>query len=184
MTLKTDNEHFEALLDFLKRQRGFDFTGYKRSTLQRRVTKRMGAVGAGDYGDYLDYLQVHPDEFTELFNALLINVTAFFRDPPAWQFLAEEIIPKLLRQRPTGEIRVWSAGCASGEEAYSLAMLLVQAMGEDAFGERVKISATDIDEEALAAARHATYPPKAFEDVPEEHVERCFDRTDHHYAFR
>src|SRR3954451_3061211 len=179
-----DDDRFEALLSFLKRERGFDFTGYKRATLRRRVAKRMEAVGAADHGEYLDHLQVRPDEFTDLFNTLLINVTAFFRDPAAWRYIEEHVIPTLLERRTTGELRVWSAGCASGEEAYSIAMLLVRALGEKAFHERVKIYATDIDEEALTEARHATYPPKAVEDVPQDLLERCFERTDHHYAFR
>jgi two-component system, chemotaxis family, CheB/CheR fusion protein len=179
-----DNHGLETLLSFLKRERGFDFTGYKRSTLARRVAKRMEIVGVEDDGEYLDHLQVHPDEFTELFNTLLINVTAFFRDPAAWRYVEEEIIPELLRRRPTGELRIWSAGCASGEEAYTIAMLLVRALGEEAFRERVKIYATDIDEEALTEARHAAYPPKALADLPDDLVERCFERTDHHYAFR
>jgi two-component system, chemotaxis family, CheB/CheR fusion protein len=179
-----DNHDFESLLDFLKRQRGSDFTGYKRATLGRRVAKRMEVVGVEDHAEYLDYLQVHPDEFTELFNTLLINVTGFFRDPAAWRYLDEEVIPELLRRRPTGELRVWSAGCASGQEAYSIAMLLVRALGEKAFHERVKIYATDIDEEALAEARHAAYPPKELEAVPADLAERCFERTDHHCAFR
>jgi two-component system CheB/CheR fusion protein len=179
-----DNDRFEALLSFLKRERGFDFTGYKRATLRRRVAKRMEAVGAADHGEYLDHLQVRSDEFTDLFNTLLINVTAFFRDPAAWRYVDEEVIPTLLKWRATGELRIWSAGCASGEEAYSIAMLLVRALGEEAFRERVKIYATDVDEEALTEARHATYAPQAVEDVPQDLLERCFERTDHHYGFR
>src|SRR3954469_22493557 len=179
-----DDDRFEALLSFLKRERGFDFTGYKRATLRRRVAKRMEAVGAADHGEYLDHLQVRPDEFTDLFNTLLINVTAFFRDPAAWRYIEEHVIPTLLERRTTGELRVWSAGCASGEEAYSIAMLLVRALGEEAFSERVKIYATDIDEEALTEARHAVYALDALSDVPEDLVQRCFERTDHHYTFR
>jgi two-component system CheB/CheR fusion protein len=144
----------------------------------------MEEVGAGDHAEYLDFLQVHPEEFTALFDTLLINVTRFFRDPDAWRYLEEEVLPNLLRDRPGGEVRVWSAGCSSGEEAYSVAMLLVRALGEEAFRERVKIYATDIDEDALTQARHAAYEPKALEDVPADLVERCFERTDHHYAFR
>src|SRR4051812_23810925 len=133
---EADDDRFEALLTFLKRQRGFDFTGYKRSTLRRRVAKRMEAVEVEDHGEYVDFLEVHPDEFTELFNALLINVTAFFRDAAAWKYLDEEIIPTLLKARLSGELRIWSAGCASGEEAYTIAMLLVRALGEAAFRDR------------------------------------------------
>ena len=108
-----------------------------------------------DYGSYIDYLEVHPEEFGRLFDTILINVTAFFRDPSAWEAVADEVIPRILAgKRPEDPIRVWSAGCASGEEAYTLAMVLAEALGIDAFRDRVKIYATDVDEEALARARH------------------------------
>ena len=153
-----DTEGLEPLLDYLKRSRGFDFTGYKHSTLTRRIRKRMEVVHCDAYGAYMDYLQVHPEEFTFLFNTILINVTGFFRDAPAWTYLAEEIMPRLLASRPPDRpIRVWDVGCASGEETYSLAMVLSEALGEDRFRERVKIYATDVDEEALSSARDAAY---------------------------
>ena len=176
----------DALLDHLKRQRGFDFTGYKRSSLERRIAKRMGMVGCDSYGEYLDYLEVHPDEFTELFNTILINVTGFFRDPPAWDHLRDEVLPGVLAARAGDDepIRVWSAGCASGAEAYSLAILLAEALGETAFHERVKLYATDVDEDALAEARAATYTAKEVEGVPPELLERYFDETDGGYGFR
>src|SRR5215469_8507710 len=108
------NPKFETLLDYLKRNRGFDFTAYKRSTLQRRIEKRMQAVEVADFVDYVDYLEVHPGEFTSLFNIILINVTEFFRDAPAWQFLAAEVIPRIIGGKDANDsIRVWSAGCAS-----------------------------------------------------------------------
>src|SRR3954447_10929360 len=141
---------FEALLLYLKESRGFDFTGYKRTSLMRRVDRRMAEVGVGGYPEYLDHLQVHPDEFTALFNTILINVTGFFRDPDTWEQLGTEVLPALLAARPVqAPIRIWSAGCASGEEAYTLAIVLAESLGIDAFRERVKIYATDVDEEQL-----------------------------------
>src|SRR5436189_1966205 len=119
----TKTRELEDLLDYLKRTRGFDFSGYKKTTLSRRIEKRMASVGVSSFGDYQDYLEVNPREFTELFNTILINVTSFFRDPPAWEFLASDLIPRLLHEHEAGgPLRVWSAGCASGEEAYSVAM--------------------------------------------------------------
>src|SRR5512146_1324018 len=93
----------DALLEHLKRQRGFDFTGYKRASLERRITKRMGVVGCEGYEQYLDFLEVHPDEFTELFNTILINVTGFFRDAPAWAHLRDAVLPELLAARSDDE---------------------------------------------------------------------------------
>jgi two-component system, chemotaxis family, CheB/CheR fusion protein len=175
----------EALLTFVKETRGFDFTGYKRSTIQRRVAKRMGVVGAERYDDYLDYLELHSEEFAELFNTLLINTTGFFRDPQAWQYVASEVVPQLLSARgPEDPIRVWCAGCASGEEPYTVAMVLARVIGDAPFRERVKIYATDVDEEALDYARHGAYIPRQIEDVPHDALERFFERADQRYVFR
>jgi two-component system CheB/CheR fusion protein len=183
--MPSDSEQqFEALLDYLKRSRGFDFTGYKRSSLARRIDKRMQTVGVATYPDYIDFLEVHPDEFAHLFNMILINVTAFFRDSQAWEYLTQETIPRILSARaPDGPVRVWSAGCASGQETYTLAMALVEAMGVDQFRERVKIYATDIDEEALAQARLATYNAREMAGVPPELVEKYFEQSANLYAF-
>jgi len=116
---------FARLLEHIRDTRGFDFSGYKRTTLVRRVTKRMTQVGVKDYADYLEYLEANPDEFAALFNTILINVTSYFRDAQAWEFLQQEILPRIISSKAQFEpIRVWCAGVASGEEAYSVAMLL------------------------------------------------------------
>jgi two-component system CheB/CheR fusion protein len=183
----TDEERgdFEELLDYLKRNRGFDFTGYKRPSLVRRVSLRMKAVGVDNFRDYLDFLQVDPDEFTSLFDTLLINVTTFFRDPPAWEFLASEILPGLLAGKaPTDPIRLWSAGCASGEEAYTLAIVLAELLGVDEMRQRVKIYGTDIDEDALTIARHATYTPKDLSAMAQPMVEKYFEKVGANLIFR
>ena len=178
MTDTDRDAEFEAVLDHVKRTRGFDFTGYKRPTLRRRIDKRVQKLGLDGYTAYLDHLQVRPDEFTQLFDTVLINVTSFFRDPESWTHMADEILPRLLAGKDVhAPIRVWSAGCASGEEAYSIAILLAEHLGRDRFTERVKIYGTDVDEDALIAARHAVYSPEELEDVPEELRERYFDDT-------
>jgi two-component system, chemotaxis family, CheB/CheR fusion protein len=170
---------FDALLDFLKQSRGFDFSGYKRTSLERRFQRRMDAIGCRGYGEYVDYLEVHPEEYEQLFDTLLINVTDFFRDPVAWQSLRDTVLPELLKAKPPDEqIRVWSAGCASGQEAYSAAMVLAEALGEDAYRDRVKIYGTDVDEDALTTARHAIYSEKATQAVPEELREKYFEPAD------
>ncbi|MEA2838480.1 MAG: two-component system, chemotaxis family, CheB/CheR fusion protein, partial [Bradyrhizobium sp.] len=174
----------ELLLDHLKRTRGFDFTAYKRSSLQRRIAKRMDQVGIAGYPEYVDHLEVVPEEFSALFNTILINVTGFFRDAPAWTYLAEEVVPELLANlQPDEPLRVWSAGCATGEEAYSVAMVLAEVLGDEAFRDRVKIYATDADDDALAQARAALYTAKQVEDVPER-MQRHLDGVDGRFTLR
>ena len=178
------NGTLEVLLDYLRRSRGFDFTGYKRTSLSRRVQKRMQDVGADTYLSYLDLLEVDPDEFTQLFNTILLNVTSFFRDPPTWDYLSGEVMPQLAAAKGADEpIRIWSAGCASGEEAYTLAMVAAEAIGAEAVRERVKIYATDVDEEALTQARQARYDARRVEGVPPELLERYFERSGDEYVF-
>lgn len=185
MTKPTPPDSFQALLDFLKRHRGFDFTGYKRASLERRVSKRMAEIGVEGYGDYTDYLEVHPGEFTSLFNTILINVTSFFRDAQTWTYLEQQLLPEMLAARPPdARFRVWCAGCASGEEAYTIAMVLAEIMGEAAFRDRVKIYATDVDEEALAEARAATFDERRIDGVPPELLSRYFERVEGGYQFR
>ncbi|GAB2850054.1 CheR family methyltransferase [Lentzea nigeriaca] len=179
------DQGFEEVLQYLKESRGFDFTGYKRTSLMRRVRHRMSQIGVEDYGDYIDQLQVNADEFSVLFNTILINVTAFFRDPEAWAYLREEVIPTLLAERgPDDPIRVWSAGCASGEEAYSLAIALAEAMGPERFRQQVKIYATDVDDEALTQARHASYVERDLQSVPAELAAKYFEHHNGRYSFR
>jgi two-component system CheB/CheR fusion protein len=116
----------------------------------RRVDRRMQLAEVDSYADYLDLLQLQPEEFTALFNTILINVTSFFRDPDAWTHLRDDALPKVIAARkPSEPIRVWSAGCASGQEAYTAAILLAELLGAEQFRDRVKIYATDVDEEAL-----------------------------------
>jgi two-component system CheB/CheR fusion protein len=183
--MESTDPHFEALLIHLKEARGFDFTGYKRSSLMRRVDRRMTSVGVSDYQDYLDYLEVHPDEFTALFNTILINVTAFFRDTDAWDYVRAEVIEPLVAAKPADSlIRVWSAGCASGEEAYTLAMALAEALGPEQFRDRVKIYATDVDEEQLNEARQATYGEREMQSVPPELASRYFETAGSRSTFR
>jgi two-component system CheB/CheR fusion protein len=175
---------FEQLLEFVRDERGFDYTGYRRPTLTRRFQKRMQEVGVDDWDAYRVYLTEHPEEFVELFNTILINVTGFFRDREAWELVADEVIPRLLEEKGDAPIRAWSAGCASGEEPYTIAMLLAEALGEDGFGRQVKIYATDIDDDALTEAREATYSAKQLENVPPGLRERYFQQQNNGFVFR
>ncbi|HEY7498846.1 MAG TPA: CheR family methyltransferase [Vicinamibacterales bacterium] len=181
---RADSAYFDQILDHLRQSRGFDFTAYKRSSLMRRLMKRMQQVGATTFEQYLDYVQVHQEEFGPLFNTILINVTSFFRDEEPWRYFASELLPNIIAERGDGEaIRIWSAGCASGQEAYTAAMVLAEQIGVDAVRERVKIYATDVDAEALAEARQAVYFDRELEDVPPAMIEKYFERSGNQVAF-
>jgi two-component system, chemotaxis family, CheB/CheR fusion protein len=180
------DDELEALLAFIRDARGFDFTGYKRASLTRRVLKRMQDVGVASFAEYGERLKASPAEFVDLFNTILINVTSFQRDRPAWDHLGQHVIPRIVDAHgPDDVIRVWSAGCASGEEAYSLAVLLCEAVGEERFQQSVKIYGSDVDDEAIAQARQARYPLKALEGgfTPEQ-IERYFAVGEGGHVFR
>jgi two-component system CheB/CheR fusion protein len=179
----SDDDGFEDLIKYLKESRNFDFTGYKRSSLARRVDRQMQSIAVGSYDEYRDHLEVHPEEFTALFNTVLINVTSFLRDADAWNHLREVVVPELIRSSTRERIRVWSAGCASGEEAYSLAICLAEVLGPDEFRRRVKIYATDVDEEALAQARQATYTLRDLQALPTELREKYFEPAAERWSF-
>jgi two-component system CheB/CheR fusion protein len=185
IAVPTTDPRWVELLQYIHVARGFDFQGYKPTTLARRIRKRMGMLGIESYDAYQEYIELHQDEFRELFNTILINVTNFFRDQESWQALRTMAIAPLLAAKSSSEpIRAWSAGCASGEEAYSIAMVLAEEMGVDEFRERVKIYGTDVDEDALDVARHATYTDKQLENVSPELREKYFESVDGLYAFR
>jgi len=151
----------------------------------RRVDRRMSDVNIGDYADYMDFLQVHPEEFTALFNTILINVTGFFRDPDAWEYLRTESLPAVIAaRRPEALLRVWSAGCASGEEAYTLAITLAEILGPTEFRDRVKIYATDVDDDGLVQARQGAYSERGVAGVPPDLLDKYFEKTNGRYVFR
>src|SRR5687767_3726043 len=184
-TVKQSDPDFEALLALLKRSRAFDFTGYKRASLQRRVQKRMQTLGLTDYARHADLLEVQPEELSALFDTILLNVTAFFRAPRTWDSLRRDVLPPLVEAHPAGQpIRIWSAGCASGEETYTITMLLAELLGVDGFRRRVKIYGTDVDEHALTQARLASYTAEAVQVVPDELRGRYFEQVNGRFAFR
>ena len=163
-----------GLLEFIRDSRGFDFTGYKHTSLTRRIRKRMSDVGVADYRAYADLLETNAEEFQHLFNTILINVTSFFRDPETWAYLESDPLPELLAARTGEEIRVWSAGCSTGEEAYSLAMVFAELLGVAEAARRVKIYATDVDADALRTARAGVYTAKAIEPIAARLREKYF----------
>jgi two-component system, chemotaxis family, CheB/CheR fusion protein len=184
-TAPNDLQYFDYILQHLQQARGFDFTAYKRPSLVRRVLRRMQAVGTSTYEEYYDHLQLHEAEFSALFNTILINVTGFFRDPDVWEYLRTDVLPRTFADRSAEEpFRVWSAGCASGQEAYTILLLLAELLGPEAVRDRVKVYATDADEEALNEARLATYSDREVEGVPPALLEKYFDRSATSYTIR
>src|SRR5437773_324389 len=147
----------KELLQQLAEERNFDLRGYKLSSLERRFRHRMFQLKIGSYGEYADYIRNRPSEVNDLLNAVLINVTQFFRDPQTWEVLRTEILPELTASLKPGEIfRVWSAGCATGEEPYSVAILLSEQLGVPAVKDYdVTVYATNVDEDGLNSALRA-----------------------------
>ncbi|MGE5725924.1 MAG: CheR family methyltransferase [Acidobacteriota bacterium] len=163
------------LLDELANNRNLDLRGYKTTTLERRIRKRMSEVSTHNYSEYLEKLRQDPTEVDILLNTILINVTEFFRDPPAWEALRANVLADLLRRlKPGDTFRVWCAGCASGEEPYSLALLVSDFLRERLGDYDIKIYATDIDEEALNIARRGEYPIERLRRIRPEWRERYF----------
>ena len=163
------------LLQELADGRGFDFRGYKKTTLERRFRKRMFQLNIGTYAEYGEYIRKNADEANELLNTILINVTEFFRDPPAWEILRNEILPPILKSLQSGaSFRAWSAGCASGEEAYSIAIILSELFGPRIAEFDIKIYATDIDEDALTTARRGEFSAEKLRRVRPEWRARYF----------
>jgi two-component system CheB/CheR fusion protein len=165
---------------------GHDFSEYKRSTMLRRVHRRLHVHHINSLESYLEYLDEHPQEATALQRDLLISVTSFFRNRDAFEALREECLPALFRRKDREDsVRAWVVGCATGEEAYTLAMLLLEQADEMSFPvDQIQVFATDIDEQALATARKARYPEAIAADVPERCLDRFFRKDGSEYVVR
>lgn len=165
----------KGLVEALAEEHGLDFRGYKHTSLERRIRRRMHLLGIRSFGEYLEYVRQTPAETGDLLNVVLINVTRFFRDAQAWDALARHVLPMLFRNKlPGGSFRVWCAGCASGEEAYSVGILLFELLGKRIRDFEIKIYATDNDDNALAIARRSEYRPEALRGVRPEIKSRYF----------
>src|SRR5262245_36287757 len=173
-------DHMGRICALLRRKPGHDFTRYKATTVVRRIQRRMQVLQVASVAGYVELLRQDPKEVDQLFRDLLIGVTHFFRDPEAFLVLGHEVIPRIVAEcsADTG-LRIWTPGCATGEEAYSVAMLLREEMTKQEASVRVQIFAGDIDEEALDFARQARYPEGIAEHVSPERLERFFVRQNH-----
>ncbi|MFL5680461.1 MAG: CheR family methyltransferase [Chloroflexota bacterium] len=184
---RPDEERLLArFLDEVREQTGIDFSTYKRPTILRRLQRRMVATNANRLADYIRYVGKHPEEYQRLASSFLIKVTEFFRDPELFGRLRESILPEIVKRRraQSRELRLWSAGCATGEEAYSIAILAYEALGNEIADWTVRVFATDLDGEAVAFARRGIYPAAALDALPPELVERHFHKLDGEYEVR
>jgi len=174
----------EKIVILVRSQTRHDFTLYRRSTLYRRVERRMGIHRLGKISSYVRYLQENPQEIDILFKELLIGVTRFFRDPAAWRILGKDALPKLLAARPAGGVlRAWVAGCSTGEEAFTLAMVFTEALDQRKFANNfsLQIYATDLDKDAIDKARLSLYPDNIAADVSPERLSRFFVKEENGY---
>jgi two-component system CheB/CheR fusion protein len=175
---------FEKIVILLRAQTGHDFFLYKKTTVYRRVERRMGIHQIDRIATYVRFLQENPQELQLLFKELLIGVTSFFRDPAAWEELKTQVIPALLKDRPPSPaLRAWIPGCATGEEAYSLAIVFKEAMEQlqPAINYKLQIFATDLDRDAIEKARAGVFPANIAADVSPERLSRFFVQVERGY---
>jgi len=186
-TVQSSEEHTEDnlqnILELIHHRANVDFRQYKTSTILRRIGRRIAVTHTHTIQEYADYLRGSPEEVGELVKAFLINVTQFFRDPEAFAYIQDEILPKLIAKARTHDkvLRLWTAGCATGEEPYSLAMLLSDMLGSEMPGWSIKIFATDLDDAAITFARHGIYSESLLKEVPDDYRNRFFERVDSGY---
>ena len=183
--VKRDRQHLREILALLRTRTSQDFSGYKKPTVLRRVQRRMGLTRAPSVAEYARLLRQSPAEVTALADDLLIHVTGFFRDPEAWEALRREVVAPLVAARePGGLVRGWVTACSSGEEAYTLAMLLVEEAERAGKALDIKVFATDLADRALAHARAGVYPGGIESEMPPERLARFFAREDEIYRVR
>lgn len=182
-TTDLPDDPLPKILALVTLQANIDFRKYKPSTILRRIARRMAVTHVATIDEYAGYLQTHPEEVGELVTAFLIKVTEFFRDPEAFQYLREQILPELIEQgRARGNVlRLWSAGCATGEEPYSLAILLADLLGSELPQWTIKIFATDLDLGAIEFARRGLYPQNLLKNLPEHYQPRYFEPANQGY---
>lgn len=187
MILKDKKSHnsLQKILILIKNKTGHDFSLYKESTINRRVARRINIHQIDNISDYLKYIQEHPNEINTLFKELLINVTSFFRDPEAFKHFENEIKSEVLDKKVDGEkVRIWVPGCATGEEVYSIAIILQEYVDETEKHLEIQLFGTDIDEEAINIARSATYPSTIVDNVSQERLHKFFTKTKGSYRVK
>ena len=184
---KPELNAFNMILHNIYRQRGIDFRQYRPKCLRRRVVVGMHDANVDSFCAYLDFLNQNPDYYDKLLNRITINVSEFFRNPEAFKAIRKKVIPDIVKRKEgmaSYNIRVWSAGCATGEEPYSLAIMFKEALEESEKRFKINIIATDIDNGALSKAKAGTYNLKALKELTEEQIEAYFDKNDEVYTVK
>lgn len=175
-------DQLSRVCELLRDRVGHDFSSYKPNTMKRRVAKRMALHRFRKASDYLDYLSQDEGEANHLFHDMLIRVTEFFRDPGLWDYCRNDLLPEVLRQHDYSDgFRVWVAGCSTGDEAYSMAIVLNEVMRENNISKRIQIFASDLDADAIAIARRGEYPAGIVNEVPESLLNSYFSLADDRY---
>jgi two-component system CheB/CheR fusion protein len=178
-------EALAQIFRMMREKSGLDFTLYRQTTIRRRFARRMLIHGVGTLEAYRRYLEEHPSQVQALYNDLLVNVTRFFRDADAFRILQQSVFPNIIKQRPANApIRIWAPGCATGEEAYSLAIELLECLGDEAVTVPIQLFGTDVSETSIAKARAGVYPENIELDVPAARLRRFFVKLDSQYQVR
>ncbi len=180
----TAPDHFRAILSVLRAYTDHDFTRYRKGTITRRIERRMGIRHIADVGEYLRLLREDSEELQALFKDLLIGVTRFFRDPEVWNDLSRALYRLILRKPEDEPIRVWTPGCSTGEESYSIAILLLELLQRAGRRAEIQVFATDIDADAISVARLGSYPENVIDDVSAERLDANFQREGQRYRVR
>lgn len=171
----------QELLEYVKDRRAIDFTAYRPNTIKRRLELRLSAIGMPDYDSYRKYIIENPKELDYLVDALTIKVSYFFRNPLVFELLREVVLPELIEKGRNDILRIWCAGCARGEEAYSVAILLTEITGKEVLPSKFFIIGTDIDKEAIEDARKARYKADSVSEVKKGHLDKYFAFKDDLY---
>jgi two-component system, chemotaxis family, CheB/CheR fusion protein len=175
-------EDFNTIIELLRKSTGVDFNHYKVNTIQRRILRRVLLLKFDALKDYLKYLKQHADEIHSLYRDLLINVTSFFRDPDSLEYLKKSILPKLIKSKKGNEqVRIWVPACSTGEEAYSLAMILTEIIGENLASGSIQIFASDLSDSAISKARIGLYSKNDLDGVSPKRLQRFFTKVDGSY---
>lgn len=177
-----EEEGWRNILFLIREKKGVDLTNYKKNTIRRRILRRMALLKIENLESYRSYLLTHPQELQALYQDILIKVTCFFRDADAFLALKETVFPSIIKNlRPNAPLRIWVPGCSTGEEVYSIAIVLLECLGDRAANTRIQIFATDISETAIERARQGTYIENIELDVAPERLSRFFVKTDKYY---